>query len=181
MDREALIPVVDEHDNVVGTALRSVMRAQNLLHRCTAVLVLNSEGDRLLVHRRAASKSFWPGWWDLAAGGVVEVDEDLAEAASRELREELGVDAPLTKLGSGRYHDQDVDVFMHVWVADHDGPFAFTDGEVDTIEWLSPDLLAVRLTDPTVHWCHDSVAIALPLLRSALPLWQPRGYGSEQL
>ncbi len=181
MDREALIPIVDENDNVVGTALRSVMRAQNLRHRCTAVLVLSSDGSRLLVHRRAATKSLWPAWWDLAAGGVVEVDEVLDGAAARELREELGVDAPITKLGSGRHHDDDVDVFMHVWVAHHDGPFAFTDGEVDTVEWLAPDQLATRLTDPGVNWCHDSVAIALPLLRAARPMWQPRGYGNDEL
>ncbi len=179
MDREALIPIVDAHDDVIGTALRSEMRAANLLHRCTAVVVLDRSGERLLVHRRAETKSFWPGWWDLAAGGVVEVGEELDDAAVRELREELGVDATLRKLGSARHRDEQVDVFMHVWVAMHEGPFAFTDGEVDRVEWLNPDELAERLSAPDISWCHDSVAVALPLLRSAFPVWQPRTHGIE--
>ena len=180
MDREALIPVVDEHDVVVGTALRSEMRAANLLHRCSAVLVLDAAGGRLLVHRRAESKSFWPGWWDLAAGGVVEVGEDLDRAAARELGEELGVQPPLLKLGSARFRNDQVDVFMHVWVAHHDGPFVFTDGEVDRVDWVTPADLALRLTDPAMNWCHDTVAVALPLLRAAFPVWQPSIHGTEQ-
>lgn len=179
MDREASIPIVNENDEIIGSALRSEMRASNLLHRCTAVVVLDRVGERLLVHRRADTKSFWPGWWDIAAGGVVEIGEDLDEAAVRELQEELGVEAPLRKLGSGRHHDDQVDVFMHVWVAHHDGPFAFTDGEVDRVEWLGPRELDLRMSDPGINWCHDSVAVALPLLRSAFAVWQPQSYGIE--
>jgi isopentenyldiphosphate isomerase len=174
MDREALIPIVDENDCVIGTALRSDMRAANLLHRCTAVLVLDRTGERLLVHRRSVSKSFWAGWWDLVAGGVVGVGEDLDDAATRELLEELGVEAELHKLGSARYRNDEVDVFMHVWVAHHDGPFTFADGEVDRAEWVTPVELQARLSNPGVNWCSDSVGVALPLLRDAFPVWQPQ-------
>jgi 8-oxo-dGTP pyrophosphatase MutT (NUDIX family) len=165
MDREAVIPIVDEHDNVIGSALRSDMRAKNLRHRCTAVLVLDSAGEHLLVHQRSSTKAVWANWWDLAAGGVLEVDEELDDAAARELREELGVTAALTKLGSGRYHDIDVDVFMHVWMARHDGPFTFTDREVQQVKWLNPGQVHRALTDDAMQWCRDSVAVALPLLQ----------------
>jgi isopentenyldiphosphate isomerase len=176
VDREATIPIVDETDVVIGTALRSEMRARNLLHRCTAVMVLNTAGDRLLVHQRSLDKAVWAGWWDIAAGGVVEVDEDLDEAAQRELQEELGVSAPLTKLGSGRHTDENVDAFMHVWVATHDGPFTFTDGEVQQVQWVSPADLAAQLNDPTISWCSDSEAVALRLLTEYFPVWQSQLY-----
>jgi isopentenyldiphosphate isomerase len=173
MDREALIPIVDEHDRVIGTALRSEMRAKNLLHRCTAVLVLNTDNTQLLVHQRSMTKSVWPGWWDLAAGGVIELDEELEPAAQRELLEELGVTSTLTKLGSRRHTDADVDVFMHVWVANHNGPFTFVDGEVQQVAWLTPAELHRSLLSDSTNWCRDSVAVAWPLLQLHDPMWNP--------
>jgi isopentenyldiphosphate isomerase len=171
VDAERLVVIVNDADEPVGVAMRSEMRAKNLLHRCTAVLVLSSDGQRLLVHQRADNKSFWAGWWDLVAGGVVEADEDLTEAAQRELQEELGVVAPLTKLGSGRLTNQELDVFMHVWIARHDGPFAFTDGEVQRVEWVTPAELHGLLSTPTREWCVDSKAVALPLLQAHESAW----------
>jgi isopentenyldiphosphate isomerase len=174
---DALIDLVDEHDVVIGTARRSLMRADNLLHRCTAVMVLDTASECLLIHQRSRHKDIWPLWWDLAAGGVVEAGEVLDEAAARELAEELGVTATLTKLGRGRYTTShtsadlgiSVDVFMHVWVAHHDGPFEFTDGEIEQAVWVTPDELGNRLSSD--HWCSDSVAVALPLLGQYSSNW----------
>jgi isopentenyldiphosphate isomerase len=175
VDTEAWIPIVDEHDAIIGSALRSEMRAKNLLHRCTAVIVLSTDGQRLLVHQRSATKSFWPLWWDIAAGGVVEVDEDLDDAAERELAEELGVHitdrAALVKLGSGRYTDHELDVFMHVWLTHHDGPFSCPDGEVDHVEWVACEELYSRIA--TDLFVRDTVAVGLPLLQQHDKLWQP--------
>jgi isopentenyldiphosphate isomerase len=178
VDTEAWIPIVDEQDEVVGTALRSEMRAKNLLHRCTAVIVLSTDEDRLLVHQRSATKSFWPLWWDIAAGGVVEVDENLDDAAERELAEELGVDiidrGALSKLGSGRSSDHELDVFMHVWLTHHDGPFSCPDGEVDHVEWVTPEELYTRIR--TDLFVRDTVSVGLPLLQQHSKLWQPSGH-----
>jgi isopentenyldiphosphate isomerase len=171
VDAERLVVIVNEADEPVGVAMRSDMRAKNLLHRCTAVLVLSTDGKQLLVHQRADSKSFWPGWWDLVAGGVVEAGEDLTEAAQRELQEELGIDASLTKLGSGRLTNHELDVFMHVWIARHDGPFHFTDGEVQQVGWLNQTELEAHLVSEERNWCIDSKAVALPLLRSYESHW----------
>lgn len=66
------------------------MRAENLRHRSTAIVVLSTDG-RLLVHRRADTKDLLPGWWDVCAGGVVTFGETYDESAARELAEELGV------------------------------------------------------------------------------------------
>jgi isopentenyldiphosphate isomerase len=172
MDREAVIPIVDDQDRVIGTALRSEMRAHNLLHRCTAVLVLNGPGTELLVQQRSSTKALWASWWDIATGGVLEVDEELDDAAARELVEELGVSASLTKLGSARHTDAEVDVFMHVWLARHDGPFVFADGEVAQVRWLTPSDLHHMLHGAGYDWCRDSLSVALPMLQRHDSRWQ---------
>lgn len=167
---DAMIDLVDEHDVVVGTARRSEVRAGRLLHRCTAVLVLNEASDQLLVQQRSRHKDLWPLWWDLVSGGVVEAGEDLNEAAARELGEEIGITTVLAKLGSRRHTDADVDVFMHVWLGHHNGPFVFSDGEVEQTEWVNPDQLRHRLR--TDHWCTDSRAVALPMLVAHDERWR---------
>lgn len=65
---------VDQDDVVLEVVTRSRMRRENLRHRSVAVIVTNKRGE-LLVHRRAGDKDVFPGWWDLAAGGVVGVGE----------------------------------------------------------------------------------------------------------
>ena len=77
---DELVEHVDADGTVIEVVPRSRMRRQNLRHRSVAVIVTNSRGE-LLVHRRADDKDVFPGWWDLAAGGVVGVGETYADAA----------------------------------------------------------------------------------------------------
>ena len=65
-----LVDVVDETDSVIDTVPRSVMRAGRLRHRAVFIAVTDGAG-RLLVHRRSPHKDVWPGWCDIAVGGVV--------------------------------------------------------------------------------------------------------------
>lgn len=51
-------------------------------------------GGRVLLGLRRADRASYPGVWDLP-GGHVEPGESPRDAARRELREELGVDAEL--------------------------------------------------------------------------------------
>ena len=76
--------------NPCGSAPRSRMRAENLHHAATAVVVRDRLG-RVYVHRRTTTKDVYPGRRDFAAGGVLTAGEDPHDAAVRELAEELGV------------------------------------------------------------------------------------------
>lgn len=161
---DALVDVVDTDDRVVGVVTRREMRAGRLRHRAVYILVVSTDGRRLLVHRRAETKDVMPGWWDLAAGGVVEAGESYEVAAQRELAEELGVDGPLEPLGGGAYDGDVAAVLGRVYLARHDGPFTFSDGEVTEVAWAPVDDLPTLVAEQ--RWCPDSVAIALPLLPS---------------
>lgn len=88
---DELVDVVDEDDRVIDTVTRREMRAGNLLHRCTYVIVQNSGGEAY-VHKRTGTKDVYPGMYDVTAGGVLAAGESYDEGARRELAEELGVE-----------------------------------------------------------------------------------------
>ena len=68
------------------------------------MLVRSGDGERVVLHRRRADKLVFADTWDCWAGGVVGPGEDPADAAVRELAEELGITgAPLTPLPHARY------------------------------------------------------------------------------
>lgn len=136
---------VDENDRVIEVVPRSRMRAENLRHRSAAVVVQSSDG-RLLVHRRAATKDLFPGWWDVCAGGVVAVGERFDETARRELAEELGIVADeLELLGRGTWDDDASTEITEIYRILHDGPFAFSDGEVVEARFVAATELAVLM------------------------------------
>lgn len=168
------VDLIDDDDTLVGVTTRAEMRARRLLHRSVSVAVLSSEG-RLLVHRRADHKDLWPGRWDIAAGGVVAAGEEYAEAARRELAEELGVDPDdssirWVELGEGTYRDSDVAERCRCYAVTHDGPFLLSDGEVTEVRWMTlaelDALIATQHLDTTpMRFVPDSLAIAWPLVR----------------
>ena len=118
---DEIVVIVDENNNVVGAAPRPEMRAQRLPHRSTYILVFNSQGD-LYVQKRTTTKDVFPGYYDIAAGGVVLAGESYEEGARRELAEELGIhDVPLTSLFTFYYADERTRVWGVVFACVYDG------------------------------------------------------------
>ncbi len=108
----ARVAEVDEHNRFVRWVTREVCHAERLPHRSVQILLWDSAG-RLVLQRRHPDKRTWPDAWDVAASGHVEEpdypdpsrpDDDLDAiydaVAHRELFEELGVRAPLERLGA---------------------------------------------------------------------------------
>ena len=111
MTHEEVVTIVDEKNNIIGSEPRSRMRTYGLPHRATYILVFNSDGE-LFVQKRTPDKDVYPGFYDVAAGGVVKAGETYEKSASRELYEELGVaDVELNYLFDF-YHE---DVGNRVW------------------------------------------------------------------
>jgi isopentenyldiphosphate isomerase len=156
------VEVVDPDGTVVAVVSRARMRAHNLRHRAVFVLVQDTAG-RVLVHRRSDQKDLWPGWWDLAVGGVVAAGESWDDAARRELAEELGVEgAEPQPAGEGAYEDREVRLVARVYRLVYDGPFHFADGEVVEARFVTADEL--RRLVITEQFLPDSVALVLPLV-----------------
>lgn len=91
---EEIFDVCDEHDNVIGQLPRSEVHARKLLHRAVHVFVFNSRGE-LLLQMRSRFKDEAPLTFTSSASGHLAAGESYADAAPRELLEELGLSAPL--------------------------------------------------------------------------------------
>jgi len=162
---DELVDVVDELDHVVDSVPRRVMRAERLRHRAVFIAVVDGAG-RLLVHRRSPLKDVWPGWCDIAVGGVVGAGETYIDAAHRELAEEVGVSTEtLEELDQGEsrpYDDDQVSLMARCYVVISEGPFTFDDGEVVEAWWVHRDGLDDLLRRE--RFLPDSLKLLLPLI-----------------
>jgi isopentenyl-diphosphate delta-isomerase type 1 len=135
-----VLTVVDSNDKVVGSAPFDEVYEKKLIHRLVHVLVFNSKGDMLL-HKRAKDKSFCGGYWNSSAGGHVRDGEEYEDAASRELKEELGVDCNLDFFSKELYVDKEMQIgltkFMEIYKCVCEGPFDIDSNEVEKVEFCS--------------------------------------------
>lgn len=151
-----LIAWVDEFDRPLGALPRSTLRERGLVGRGTFILLFNSAGE-LCVHRRTLSKAIYPGFWDVAAGGMVQADETYAESAARELEEELGVADVRLTAHEHFFFDQPGNrlwcaVFSAVW----NGPLRLQPEEVMEARFLPVEEALAEST--VMDYCPDSVA-----------------------
>lgn len=153
---EEQVALVDEKGRDLGSAPRSVVRRDNLLHSATAVLVHDSAG-RTYVHRRSEIKDWAPGHWDAAAGGMIASGEDPYAAAQRELAEELGITGvDLEPIGTHLYQDPTVRCFEHAFAVVWDGPVVHQPEEVVEGRWVTAGELTEMLADPAVAFVPDT-------------------------
>ncbi|WP_432548844.1 NUDIX hydrolase [Kineococcus sp. SYSU DK004] len=167
------VALYDPHDaagRVVGSAPRALVRARNLPHAATGVLLRDARG-RVLVHRRTTVKDVYPGRHDCLAGGVVGAGEDPALAAERELAEELGVrGVPLRPVLRRWYRDERTCFLAHVFTArvpaGAEDALVLQPEEVAGAWWEEPARLRDLLADPAWPFVPDSRA-----LLAAWPGW----------
>jgi isopentenyl-diphosphate delta-isomerase type 1 len=90
---EEIFDIVDKNDVVTGRAKRSEVHGNpDLIHRVIHILLFNSKGE-LFLQKRSMSKDIQPGKWDTSVGGHLDSGESYEEAALREMKEELGIEA----------------------------------------------------------------------------------------
>lgn len=147
---------VDRNDQLLGSLPRAELRERGLIGRGTFILLFNSDGE-LCVHRRTLSKAIYPGYWDVAAGGMVQADETYALSAARELEEELGVSGvELTAHERFLFDLADNRLWCAVFSAVWDGPLELQPEEVLEARFMAVDeVMRQTLEKP---YCPDSLA-----------------------
>lgn len=150
---EEYVSVVDEEDNVVYNARRSLCHSDEnpLWHRSVTVLTFESEDmENVLLQQRSGDKERKPGLMEFA-GGHVLAGEDYCEAAIREYAEELLDRTPeqtsieyedFWPLGRMDKKSEDNWEKVAVYATVYDGPFNLSEEVRDA--WFEPFETAVE-------------------------------------
>lgn len=137
---EAVI-LVDGAGRETGAMGKTEAHRRGLRHRAFSIFLFSPDG-RCLMQRRALGKYHSGGLWSNACCGHPRPGEDVAGAAARRLREEIGVACRLEEAFALAY---DLDVgggmreaeYNHCFVGtlDAGAPLDPDPGECDAVEW----------------------------------------------
>jgi len=142
--------LVDSDDRDVGVMPKwDCHRGEGVLHRAFSIFVFNSAGE-VLLQQRSQEKPLWPLFWSNACCSHPRSGEDVETALQRRLREELGIQCPLTYLYKFEYQAFYGDVgaeheLCSVYVGQHDGPFDPNNSELADLRFFGRTELGERL------------------------------------
>lgn len=131
-----LMDIVNEKDEVIGSAPRSEIYKKRLCHRIAHVIIFNSEGEMAL-QLRAKKQGFFGNSWVTSAGGHVHAGESYEEAAMRETSEELGIVPVLEHAFKDLYETPKVLKLLCTFTALREGPFTPNPREVQKVEFFT--------------------------------------------
>ncbi|MGJ8655237.1 MAG: 16S rRNA (adenine(1518)-N(6)/adenine(1519)-N(6))-dimethyltransferase RsmA [Akkermansiaceae bacterium] len=137
---DEIFDVVDEDDVVVRQEKRSVVHAENLLHRAVHVLVFNKKKE-VLLQKRSILKDKCPGLWDSSAAGHLETGESYDDCAPRELKEELAIDSEVQHIAQLKPSERTGLEHIGLYVARYDGALRFPCSEIEHAIWFDMDQL----------------------------------------
>lgn len=147
------VVLVDEMDREAGVASKLAAHEDGgRLHRAFSVFVFDSAG-RVLLQRRAEEKYHFGGLWSNACCGHPRPGEDVREAASRRLWEEMGISPELEPATSFVYEAFDPASgltereYDHVFFGRYDGEPVPDPGEAEGWAWSDPEELAADLAE----------------------------------
>ncbi|PZR70813.1 MAG: ribosomal RNA small subunit methyltransferase A [Chthoniobacterales bacterium] len=133
--------VVDDQDQVLGDAPRDEVHGNNSRHRAVHILIFNATGE-LFLQKRSRWKDRHPLLWDSSAAGHVNAGEDYDSAANRELEEELGIRAELSRVAKLPASEKTGQEFIWLYRAQHEGPFQLAASEIELGEFFPPDVVS---------------------------------------
>ena len=120
-----------------GRFLRSECHGNpELIQKSVHVVVLDSTGTKILLQKRSHSKDIQPGKWDTAVGGHVAAGESVADAAIRELAEELGITGEPEFFFNSTIKNNVESELVTVFKLVSNGPFDFSKEEIDEVKFF---------------------------------------------
>jgi isopentenyldiphosphate isomerase len=142
--------IVNETNEVVGSAPRAQMRAEKMIHRATYAFIRNSQ-NLFYVQRRSKIKDYCPHYFDPTPGGVVAAGESYANTNRREVEEEMGIvvqsENEHKHLFTFYYEDERIRCWGDAWELVYDGELKIQPEEVESVSMMSMEEIVRRDED----------------------------------
>jgi len=164
---EELFDVVDDHDRVIDVLPRSEVHRLKLRHRACHIFLFRSDG-RMLLHFRSADKEEFPAVWTSSASGHVSSGEDYEPTANRELQEELGITASLTRLARFDACPDTSHEFTELYLAQSDQKVTPDPVEMTDTRWMFPSEI-LREIDQTPESFSPAFRLLFDRVQHQLP------------
>lgn len=131
-NKKEMLPAVDENGNITGAISRGeAHNGTKILHPVVHLHVFNGKGELYLQHR-PQWKDIQPGKWDTATGGHIDLGENVEQALTREVREELGItDFTPQLLGNYVFESKAEKELIYAYKTIYDGPVTPSPEELD--------------------------------------------------
>ena len=137
---EETLILVDDNDNPIGTASREEChKGKGKRHRAFVVFLFDSKG-RILLQFRNKNK-LGGNRWDITATSHVRKGETYDSAAERCMKHEIGISAPLKKIGAfvytESYGDYSENEYCVVLIGKFSGKVTPNKEEIDEIKYTA--------------------------------------------
>ena len=147
--KSIIIPLVNQNDEIIGSGEKLDVHIKGLRHRAFSVLIYNKAGE-MLIHQRALHKYHSPGLWTNACCGHPHISENMQDAATRRLQEEMGIRTDLTYNHTFEYQakfdngliENEID---HVYTGKFENDFETNPEEVANHKWLLPNQIKLEI------------------------------------
>jgi isopentenyl-diphosphate delta-isomerase len=141
--------LVNENDELVGVMEKMEAHRKGLLHRAFSVFIFDSRG-RMLLQQRAGGKYHGAYLWTNACCSHPCPGENVAAAAKRRLKEELGFDTDIKEIFSFTYHaavengltEHEYD---HVFAGVYEGTIEANENEVAAFRYEAMDEIKLMM------------------------------------
>lgn len=164
-----LVVLVDELNKEIGTAPKDTVHTKNTpLHRAFSLFLFNAKNQLLLTKRASAKKTF-PGVWTNTVCGHLAPGESTTAAATRRLREELGIGGvAVAEVSPYRYRFADKNGIVEneicpILIGRYDGNPTPLPEEVDDWKWMDWQqfLHEIAADSEGVYspWCKEEAVI----------------------
>jgi len=129
-------------------------------------LVFDKAG-RVFLQKRSQAKDSCPGRWDSSCSGHLDAGEDYDVAATRELREEIGLAPAAPPVRWLRLEASERTGWEFVWIyrLRSEGPFTLNSAEIESGAWFAPDEVDAGLRDRPEEFA-GAFRFLWPLLRA---------------
>jgi isopentenyl-diphosphate delta-isomerase len=141
------IILVNEKDKIIGYQDKIKAHKNPVpLHRAISVVIYDNNGKKMLLHKRATSKSTWPLFWTNPCCSHPLKGESYKAAAERRLKEEMGFSTPLKQVFKFIYEAKFNETWGEyeldtVFIGNYEGEIKPNPEEVDSYKWVEIDKL----------------------------------------